>query len=132
MRTISNWLFVMKLGVMWGFAGRHAGWGDVEVCLGPSRSIHDLRPSDHDPMFWLVSIIEVAGELELLIETAADLMGCPVCGPVVTAKDHHKDHHPVWVRDLPIAGRPVVNCWHRSGAAHTGWVRSGRGPSGMK
>ncbi|NMN99342.1 transposase family protein [Nocardiaceae bacterium YC2-7] len=24
-----------------------------------------------------------------------------------------KDRRPVWVRDLPIAGRPVVLCWHK-------------------
>jgi len=50
---------------------------------------------------------EVDGELELLIETTADLVGCPGCGAVARAKDRR----PTWVRDLPLAGRPVVICW---------------------
>jgi transposase len=59
--------------------------------------------------FRLLSAGEVAGELELLIETTADLVGCPECGAVARAKDRR----PVWVRDLPVAGRPVVLCWHK-------------------
>ena len=50
---------------------------------------------------------EVGGELELLIETTADLVGCPGCGAVARAKDRR----PTWVRDLPLGGRPVVLCW---------------------
>ncbi|MDN5916130.1 MAG: hypothetical protein L0I76_13680, partial [Pseudonocardia sp.] len=57
--------------------------------------------------FELVSVAEFDGELELLIETAADLVGCPRCGVVAEPKDRR----PVWVRDLPISGRPVVLCW---------------------
>jgi transposase len=59
--------------------------------------------------FRLLAAGEVGGELELLIETTADLVGCPECGAVARAKDRR----PVWVRDLPIAGRPVVLCWHK-------------------
>jgi transposase len=59
--------------------------------------------------FRLLAAAEVGGELELLIETAADLVGCPECGVVARAKDRR----PVWVRDLPIAGRPVVVCWYK-------------------
>jgi transposase len=59
--------------------------------------------------FRLLVAGEVAGELELLIETTADLVGCPECGAVARAKDRR----PVWVRDLPLAGRPVVLCWHK-------------------
>lgn len=57
----------------------------------------------------MLAAVEVAGELELLIETTAEAVGCPECGAVATAKDRR----PVWVRDLPIAGRPVVICWHK-------------------
>lgn len=59
--------------------------------------------------FRLLTAVEVAGELELLVESTGDLVGCPGCGAVATAKDRR----PVWVRDLPIAGRPVVLCWHK-------------------
>jgi transposase len=34
-------------------------------------------------------------------------VGCPDCGTLATAKDRR----PVWVRDLPVGGRPVVICW---------------------
>ena len=57
--------------------------------------------------FVVVATAEVRGELELLVETTADLVGCPGCGAVARAKDHR----PIWVRDLPIGGRPVVLCW---------------------
>src|SRR5919107_2460767 len=57
--------------------------------------------------FVVVSTAEVGGELELLVETTADLVGCPRCGAVARAKDRR----PTWVRDLPIGGRPVVLCW---------------------
>lgn len=57
--------------------------------------------------FEVVSVVELDGELELLIETTADLVGCPGCGAVAQPKDRR----PVWVRDLPIGGRSVVLCW---------------------
>ena len=57
--------------------------------------------------FVIVMTAEVGGELELLVETTADLVGCPGCGAVARAKDRR----PTWVRDLPICGRPVVLCW---------------------
>jgi transposase len=59
--------------------------------------------------FRLLAAAEVGGELELLVETGAEVPGCPQCGVVARAKDRR----PVWVRDLPIAGRPVVVCWHK-------------------
>jgi transposase len=59
--------------------------------------------------FRLLTAAEVGGELELLIETTTDLVGCPECGAVARAKDRR----PVWVRDVPIADRPVVLCWHK-------------------
>jgi transposase len=57
--------------------------------------------------FEILAAADVGGELELLIQTTADLVGCPLCGAVARAKDRR----PSWVRDLPVAGRPVVLCW---------------------
>ena len=57
--------------------------------------------------FVVVTTAEVGGELELLVETTADLVGCPGCGAVARAKDRR----PTWVRDLPLGGRAVVLCW---------------------
>jgi transposase len=58
--------------------------------------------------FEILAAAEVSGELELLVQTVADLVGCPVCGAVARAKDRRR---PTWVRDLPLAGRPVMICW---------------------
>jgi transposase len=57
--------------------------------------------------FEVLAAADAGGELELMIETTADLVPCPGCGAVATAKDRR----PTWVADLPIAGRPVVLCW---------------------
>ena len=57
--------------------------------------------------FEILSAADAGGELELLVQTTADLVGCPGCGAVARAKDRR----PGWVRDLPIGGRPVVLCW---------------------
>ena len=57
--------------------------------------------------FEVLAAGDAGGELELLIETTADLVPCPSCGAVARPKDRR----PSWVRDLPIAGRPVVLCW---------------------
>jgi transposase len=57
--------------------------------------------------FEVLSAGEVNGELEVLVQTTSDLVGCPRCGAVAEPKDRR----PVWVRDLPIGGRPVVICW---------------------
>jgi len=57
--------------------------------------------------FEVLAAAEAGGELELLVQTTADLVGCPRCGAVARAKDRR----PTWVRDLPIGGRPVVLCW---------------------
>lgn len=43
----------------------------------------------------------------LYVETEADLVGCPDCG--VRAVGHGR--RPTAVRDLPVAGRPVVLVW---------------------
>jgi transposase len=57
--------------------------------------------------FEILAAADAGGELELLVQTTADLVGCPECGAVARAKDRR----PTWVRDLPICGRPVVLCW---------------------
>ena len=57
--------------------------------------------------FEVLAAADAGGELELLVQTTADLVGCPECGAVARAKDRR----PSWVRDLPIGGRPVVICW---------------------
>lgn len=57
--------------------------------------------------FVVLATCEIDGELELLVETTADLVGCPSCGAVARSKDRR----PTWVRDLPLAGRAVVVCW---------------------
>jgi hypothetical protein len=70
----------------------------------------------------VLAAAEAGGELELLVETTADLVGCPECGAVALAKDRRAS----WVRDLPIGGRPVVICW-----AQAGLVLPVRGVSGQ-
>ena len=49
----------------------------------------------------------IEGEWWLFVETEADLVGCPACG--VRAVGHGR--RPTPVRDLPVAGRPVVLVW---------------------
>ena len=61
------------------------------------------------PGFEVLTAVEVDGALELLVQTRQELTGCPECGAVAVVKDRR----PVWVRDLPIAGRAVVVCWHK-------------------
>ena len=57
--------------------------------------------------FVVLAVSEHEGELEQAVETTADLVGCPSCAAV--AQLH--DRRPVWVRDLPSAGRPVTVVW---------------------
>jgi transposase len=59
--------------------------------------------------FRVLAAADAGGELELLVETVVGLVPCPDCGALAVAKDRR----PVWVRDLPIGGRPVVLCWHK-------------------
>jgi hypothetical protein len=37
--------------------------------------------------FVVLAAADAGGELEMLVETTADLVGCPECGTVVRAKD---------------------------------------------
>jgi transposase len=57
--------------------------------------------------FEVLAAVEVGGEVEVLVETAAQPVACPRCGVIAMAKDRR----PVWVRDLPVGGRQVVICW---------------------
>lgn len=56
------------------------------------------------PGFVVLAAGEVAGELELLVETSMSRVGCPRCGVVATA--HARRPHAV--RDVPAGGRPVL------------------------
>jgi transposase len=57
--------------------------------------------------FVVLAVSEFAGELEQAVETDATEGWCPGCG--VRARLH--DRRPSWVRDLPVAGRPVTLVW---------------------
>jgi transposase len=59
--------------------------------------------------FVVLAAADAGGEVELLVETTAGLVGCPGCGAAARAKDRRS----TWVRDLPVGGRPVVICWHK-------------------
>jgi transposase len=59
------------------------------------------------PGFVVLAVSDHDGEVEQAVETTADLVGCPECGAV--ARCH--DRRPVWIRDLPTAGRPVTLVW---------------------
>jgi hypothetical protein len=48
--------------------------------------------------FSVLTAVELDGELELLIETTSDPVGCPRCGAVARPKDRR----PSWVRDLAV------------------------------
>jgi hypothetical protein len=49
------------------------------------------------PFRGMAAAANASGELELMIETADTLGGCPECGAVARAKDRR----PTWVADLP-------------------------------
>lgn len=57
----------------------------------------------------LLEAREVGGELELVVETDADLVGCHACG--VRAVSHGRRE--TLVRDLPICGRPTRLRWRK-------------------
>jgi hypothetical protein len=52
--------------------------------------------------FVVLAAAEYGGELELLVESAETVAGCPGCGVLATAHGR-RDH---LVRDIPVAGRP--------------------------
>jgi transposase len=51
----------------------------------------------------------MGGEWRLVVQTTAEMVGCPGCG--VRAQAHGR--RMVRVRDLPIGGRPVVLAWSK-------------------
>jgi transposase len=53
--------------------------------------------------------IETDDEVWILVETPAEIVGCPTCG--VRATGHGRSE--VQVRDLPIGGRPVRLVWRK-------------------
>lgn len=57
----------------------------------------------------LLRAVEVGGELELVIETGADRVGCTGCG--VRAVSHGRRE--TLVRDLPVSGRPTRLRWRK-------------------
>ena len=59
--------------------------------------------------FVVLSQTEEDGEVWVLVETTADLAGCPSCG--VRATGHGRSV--LQVRDLPSGGRPVRLCWRK-------------------
>lgn len=61
------------------------------------------------PGFVVLAAVEDDGELWLLVETTASTVGCPSCG--VRAKP--KDRRETTLRDLPVAGLPVVLVWRK-------------------
>jgi transposase len=59
--------------------------------------------------FVVLSEVETAGEIWMLVETTAEVVGCPHCG--VRAVGHGRSV--VQVRDLPVSGRPVRLAWRK-------------------
>jgi transposase len=59
------------------------------------------------PGFVVEAQLEVDGEIWLLVETTAETVGCPGCGTRAVGHGRRR----VKVRDLPVAGRPVVLVW---------------------
>ena len=57
--------------------------------------------------FRLLAATEIDGELHQLVETTAEVVGCPGCGTRARSKGRRK----VWVHDLPAGGRRVVMVW---------------------
>lgn len=55
------------------------------------------------PGFRLLAATEHDGELFLVVETTAEVVGCPACGTRTRSKERRR----VQVRDLSAGGRPV-------------------------
>lgn len=61
------------------------------------------------PGFRVLAVAEYAHEVELFVETTAGETGCPLCGVLATLHDRK----PRRLRDLPLAGRPMVLTWSK-------------------
>jgi len=57
--------------------------------------------------FGVVAVDEHDGEVEIAVQTTADLVGCPRCGAVATAHGRRATR----VRDVAFAGRPTMLIW---------------------
>ena len=93
-------------------------WG-----LGPSRSVFTAKwtqrkePQVIDdvtalfgmPGFQVLSSEKTDGQWHLAVQTPRELTGCRECGAVATVKDRRV----VTVRDLPVAGVPVLIRWRK-------------------
>ena len=78
------------------------------------------------PGFRVLGVHEEPGEVIVVIELVADLVGCPGCG--VVARAHGRAD--VDYRDLPAFGRPARLRWRkRRTAVRSGGARSPPGPS---
>lgn len=62
--------------------------------------------------FEVLAAADAGGELELLVQTTADLVGCPSCGAVARAKDRR----PTWVR----ISRSEAGRWCCAGGSGSG------------
>ena len=61
------------------------------------------------PGFRVLAAAVFDGELQVQVETTADLVGCPSCSAVAVLHDRRLR----LVRDLPAGGRPVLLCWSK-------------------
>jgi transposase len=61
------------------------------------------------PGFGVLGAVEMDGELWIVVETTADVTGCPECGSRARAKGRRV----TVVRDLAVGGRPVRLAWRK-------------------
>ena len=61
------------------------------------------------PGFQVLSSEKTDGQWHLAVQTPRDLVGCGECGAVATVQDRRE----VTVRDLPVAGVPVLIRWRK-------------------
>jgi transposase len=57
--------------------------------------------------FRILEVTETPAEVVIMVETTADLVGCPTCGVRAQAQDRLR----VDIRDLPCFGRPARLLW---------------------